>query len=213
MLMVWGLGLVRARGLTRNFESWLMLPAVSVAWTMKFVAPGVMVTLKLKEPSLAAVVVCVPITSFKAAWMLATRDEAVALQVIGAVVMLLKVSVKVPPVTVPPKVMVWTAAMIGKTPAVVVATVTVGVVPVRLTPLAVIVFCGPGNWKVTVTVLELPEATFGLPWFRTTWAPGEVVPARVAVVLLSGPVCIVRGGTVGGAASSVEVTSNVPTWP
>src|SRR5579859_906811 len=112
---------------------------------------------------------------FKAAWMLATRDALVALQVMGAVVRLPKVKVKVPPVTVPPKEMVWTAAVVGNRPGVLVETVTVGLVPVRSAPFAVTWVCGPGNWKVTVTAFWLTLATVGLPCCKTTWAPGEVV--------------------------------------
>src|SRR5262249_56703178 len=45
----------------------------------------------------------------RAFWMLVCSVAAVALQVIGPVVNPLKDSVKVPPVIVPPKVIVWTA--------------------------------------------------------------------------------------------------------
>src|SRR5262249_43856493 len=118
--------------------------------------------------------------------MLPTKEAAFELQVIGFVGRPLKLRVKVPLVIVPAKAMRCTAAVVGRAPVVVVVTVMVA--PGRLVASAVMVACGPGNWKVTVTVLKPTEATFGLPCCSTTWAPGSVVPPMVALLLASGPV-------------------------
>jgi hypothetical protein len=64
-------------------------------------------------------------SALSAAWILACSVVVVALQAIGAVVAPLKVSVNVPPVIVPPKVIVWT--VLALTPEAVKAPVTVGV--------------------------------------------------------------------------------------
>src|SRR2546428_784163 len=91
--------------------------------------------------------------------MLAARVAGVAFQAMAGEVVPLSVSVNVPPVMVPAKVMVWTAAVVD-VPGVVVATLTPAPVPVSLLPSAVMVACTPGDWKVAVKVPALwPGAT------------------------------------------------------
>src|SRR5437868_1839040 len=117
-------------------------------------------------PLAVAGATCGGVSWVRAASILAARVAGLALQAIGAVTEL-SVSVKVPPVMVPPNVIVWMAALVA-VPAVVVATVTLAPVPVSPVASAAMVDTAPGAGKTTpilvVVELTLPAETTLLPW-------------------------------------------------